>query len=47
MFGFGSLNSMTAQVSKTNDENEVLTKLGVKILKALDDETYSYKSALI
>ena len=45
MFGFGSLNSMTAR--KTNDENEVLTKLGVKILKTVDDETYSYKSALI
>jgi hypothetical protein len=47
MFGIGILNSHTSQVSITNDPNEILTKVGVKILHSLSDEAYSYKSALI
>ena len=40
MFGFGSLISHTAQVSLTNDNSEVLTKVGVKVIHSLSDETY-------
>ena len=47
MFGFGSLISHTAQVSLTNDNSEVLTKVGVKVIHSLSDETYAFNSALI
>jgi len=45
LFGVGILNSFTAL--KTDDQNEVITKVGVPALHSMTDETYSFKSALI
>lgn len=47
MFGFGSLYSHTAHSSITNDESEVLTKVGVKAVHSLSDESFTFKSSLI
>jgi hypothetical protein len=45
LFGVGILNSFTAL--KTDDQNEVITKVGIPALHSMSDETYSFKSALI
>ena len=47
MFGFPTLVSHTAQTSMTNDENEVLTKVGVKAIYSLSDECFNFKSSVI
>ena len=47
LFGFGSLVSHTSSVPLTNNEDEVLTKVGVKVLHSLSDECFAFKSSLI
>lgn len=44
IFGFGSLISHTTIVGKSEDE--IATKVGVKVLHSAGDEVYSFRSAL-